>query len=161
LLAAQQGGAPEQVTIDQAIREAVGRNLHLLAERYNVSIAEARTITARLRPNPVLTLDGDYLDILGTGFDRDNAAGPSEVAGRVDFIFERGGKRDRRIEVAERSVSVAQLMLLNSTRVLLLDVQSAFVDVLLAKESLALARSNLKSFESIVDINAVRVRAGD
>src|SRR5262249_30677114 len=47
------------------------------------------------------------------------------------------------------------------TRTLLLDVESAFVDVLLAKESLALARENLKAFESIVEINSSRVRTGD
>ena len=162
LLAAQQGASPpERVTLDQAVKEAVEKNLGLLAERYNVSIAEARIITARLRPNPVLTVDGDYLDVLGTGFNLQNAAGPGEISGRVDFVIERGGKRARRIEVAENARSVAQLQLLNSTRTLLLDVQSAFVDVLLAKESLALAQENLNAFESIVSINSDRVRTGD
>src|SRR5499426_3617128 len=44
------------VTIGQAVQEAVERNLSLLAERYNLNIADARMITARLRPNPVLSL---------------------------------------------------------------------------------------------------------
>ena len=158
-LAAQ--APPDRVTIDQAVKEAVEKNLGLLAERYNVSIAEARIITARLRPNPVLTVDADYLDVLGTGFTSGANEGPGEFAVRTDFIFERGGKRERRVEVAENARSVAQLQLLNSTRTLLLDVQSAFVDVLLAKESLALARENLKAFESIVEINSSRVRTGD
>jgi len=161
LIAAQTGTPPDQVTIDQAVKEAVDKNLGLLAERYNVSIAEARIITARLRPNPVLTADFDYLDILGTGFSKENAAGPSEGSVRTDFILERGGKRERRIEVAENGRLVAQLQLLNSTRTLLLDVQSAFVDVLLAKESLALARENLTAFDSIVTVNTERVRTGD
>ncbi len=152
---------PDRVTIDQAVKEAVENNLGLLAERYNVSIAEARIITARLRPNPVLTVDGDYLDVLGTGFDKENQAGPSEFSMRTDFILERGGKRERRIEVAENARAVAQLQLLNTTRTLLMDVQSAFIDVLLAKESLTLARENLKAFESIVEVNSSRVRSGD
>src|SRR5262249_34854627 len=54
------------LTIDQAVAEAVEKNLGLLAERYNLSIAEARLITAHLRPNPVLTLDADHQDLLGT-----------------------------------------------------------------------------------------------
>ena len=56
---------------------------------------------------------------------------------------------------------MAQLQLLNTTRTLVLDVQSAFVEVLAAKENLALARENLKSFNSIVEVNTNRVRAGD
>ncbi len=161
MLAAQDTpSAGVQVTLAQAVREAIDKNLGLLAERYNVSIAEARMITARLRPNPVLTVDSDYIDFLGK-FTRDNQAGPTELSARTDFILERGGKRERRMEVAENSRAVAQLQLLNTTRTLILDVQSAFVEVLSAKENLALARENLKSFNSIVEVNTNRVRAGD
>ncbi len=157
----QQAALPEQVSLDQAIREALDHNLGLLAERYNVSIAEARLVTARLRPNPVLSLGLDYQDALGTGFNLVNAAGPGEFNVRTDFIVERGAKRQRRIEVADGARSVAQLNLLNSMRTLVLDVQSAFVDVLLAKENLALAQDNLKAFNGIVEINATRVKSGD
>src|SRR5689334_14003432 len=122
-LAAQ--APPDRVTIDEAAKEALDKNLGLLAEKYNISIAEARIVTARLRPNPVLSLGADYLDVLGTGFDSVNQAGPSEVNARTDFVLERGGKRERRVEVAENARSVAQLQLLNTTRTLLLDVQSA------------------------------------
>ena len=54
----------------------ISRNLGLLAERFNISISEARIIQARLRPNPVLSLGGNYLDILGSGFNPSSAAGP-------------------------------------------------------------------------------------
>jgi cobalt-zinc-cadmium efflux system outer membrane protein len=62
-LAAQPAAAPpDQVTIEQAVQEAVGHNLNLLAERYNLSIADARIITAKLRPNPVFSAGVDYVD---------------------------------------------------------------------------------------------------
>jgi|SRR5213593_3968894 len=51
----EQGVLPDQLTIDRAVAEAVENNIGLLAERYNVTIAQARLITARLRPNPVLS----------------------------------------------------------------------------------------------------------
>jgi cobalt-zinc-cadmium efflux system outer membrane protein len=149
------------VTLDQAVREAVEKNFGLLAERYNVNIAEARILQARLRPNPVMTVGLDYQDALGTGFNLINAAGPPEFTARTDFPLERGGKRSRRIEVAEGARGVAQLNLLNATRTLILDVESAFVDVQAARDNLELARSNLKSFQGIVEINEARVRAGD
>lgn len=150
-----------QVTIQQAVREAVDKNLNLLAERYNVSIAEARVLTARLRPNPVVSLGSDYMDVLGTGFNDVNGGGPSDLAGRVDYVIERGGKRERRVEAAQAARDVAQYQFLNATRNVVLDVQSAFVDVLLARENLALARENLKAFQGIVDVNTARVKAGD
>jgi cobalt-zinc-cadmium efflux system outer membrane protein len=149
------------ITIDQAIREAVDHNLGLVAERLNVPLAQARLISARLRPNPVLTIGGDYLDILGTGFNRLNNAGPSEASIRTDFVLERGKKRESRTDVAELSKSVAELGVLNALRGVILDVQNAFVDVLLAKESLALAQDNLKALNAIVEVNTNRVRAGD
>ena len=151
----------DKLTIDQAVTEAVEKNLSLLAERYNVSIAKAHLITARLRPNPVLTLEGDHLDLLGTHYDKENGAGPQEFSARTDFVLERGGKRGARMEVAQNTASVAELQLLNSIRSLVLDVQSAFIDVQLASDNLALARENLQVFNNIVEVNNTRVRAGD
>ena len=160
-LAAQQAGPPpDQVTIEQAVQEAVEHNLNLLAEKYNLSLADARIITAKLRPNPVVSAGLDYVDFL-RAFSRDNQGGPTEYNLRTDFTLERGGKRDRRIEVARSSREVAQLQLLNTTRTLVLDVQNAFVDVQQAKDNLALARENLQAFQSIVEVNTARVRAGD
>ena len=156
-----QNTPPDRVTIDQAVHEAVEKNLGLLAERYNLTIAEARIVTARLRPNPVLSVEGDHLDLLGTGYNKINNAGPSEYSIRTDFLWERGGKRRSRVEVAEQARAVAQLQLLNATRTLVLDVQNAFVEVLLAKAILALAQENQAAFKRTVQVNTERVRAGD
>jgi cobalt-zinc-cadmium efflux system outer membrane protein len=153
----QQSGA---VTVSQAVQEAVEKNLNLLAERYNVSIAEAKIVTARIRPNPVLTLYGDLLP-LGRGSTDQNPTGPPEYGIRTEWTIERGGKRNRRIDVAENARRVTQWRLLNATRTLALDVRNAFVDTLLAKENLALAQENLKSFNQIMEVNKVRVTAGD
>ncbi len=158
---AQTPATPAPITIDQAIREAINNNLGLVAEKLNIPLAEARLITARLRPNPVLTVDGDYLDILGHRFLPETNGGPNEVAVRADFVLERGKKRESRIAVAELGKSVAELGFLNSLRGVILDVENAFIDVLLAKETLALAQENLKALNAIVEVNTNRVRAGD
>jgi cobalt-zinc-cadmium efflux system outer membrane protein len=151
---------PDRITIEQALQEATDRNLSLLAERYNLSVAEARVITARLRPNPVFTAGTDYIDFLGT-FTPEQNVGPTEYNARVDYVWERGAKRERRIEVAQDAKEVASLQLANTLRSLRLDVENAFIDVLQAKDNLELARSNLTAFQGIVDINTTRVRSGD
>lgn len=151
---------PDRATLSQAIQEAVEHNLNLLAERYNLSVADARILTARLRPNPVVTAGVDYIDFLNQ-FTPDQNVGPTEWNLRTDFLLERGGKRARRIEVATDAREVAKLQLLNTTRLLVLDIQNAFVDVLQAKDNLLLARENLTAFQGIVAVNTDRVRAGD
>jgi outer membrane protein, heavy metal efflux system len=160
LLGAQAPPAPpaEPMTLDQAIQEALANNANLLAERFNVPLATARLVTARLRPNPVLSLAADYLDIAGTGFSPENNAGPAEGSARVDFVLEGPGKRSTRVAVAELSRSVAELSLLNTIRGVILDVQNAFVDVLLAKEALALAEENQKTLDRVVEANRQRAR---
>jgi outer membrane protein, heavy metal efflux system len=151
----------DALTIDQAVTEAIEHNLALLAERYNLTVADAHLVTARLRPNPVLSVEGDHLDWLGTGYDRINNAGPQEYSVRTDFVLERGQKRTHRVDVAEQAQTVARLQLQNSIRQLTLDVENACTDVRLAGESLTLARDSLAALNSVVQLNERRVRDGD
>jgi cobalt-zinc-cadmium efflux system outer membrane protein len=152
---------PEPITLEQTIQEALANNATLLAERLNVPLATARMVTARLRPNPVLSLDADYLDIVGTGFSSANNAGPAEAAARVDFVLEGPGKRSGRIAVAELQRSVAELNLQDAMRTVILNVQNAFVDVLLAKEAVSLTEENQRTFDRVVEINRQRAKPGE
>src|SRR5262245_53324332 len=88
---------PAVLTPEQAVEEAIANNLGLLAERVNLTLAEAAVITARLRPNPIVSASADHLDLLGTGFSSLNNGGPPELAWRVDVPFERGHKRELRV----------------------------------------------------------------
>jgi len=151
----------QPLTIQQAVSEAVEKNLNVLAEKYSVPIAEARIITAKLRPNPVLTIEGDHLNLLPPKYNTENMAGPPEYSIRTDFVLERGAKRQRRIDVAEATVSTAELQFLNTVRSVVLDVQSAFVELLQAKADLALAQETLEAFRQTVQVNTSRVRSGD
>jgi len=153
--------SPKTITSDEAVQEALSRNLDLAVQRYDISVAEARQIQAALRPNPVLTVSGDHLDLLGTHYDAINNGGPNEYSVRTDFVLERASKREKRIAVGSVERSIAELGVRDAMRKLIFEVQSAFVDVLLAKEHLALARDNLKSLNGIVQVNTTRVRTGD
>lgn len=152
--------APSTLTIEQAIDEAIRNNLGLLAERMNLTIAEAALITARLRPNPVFSFSSDHLDLLATGFTKENSGGPPEISWRIDVPFERGHKRQLRMETANYAKEIAEARLLDAVRRLKLEVSQACIDVLEAKANLALALDNLRTFEELVRINNVRVNAG-
>jgi cobalt-zinc-cadmium efflux system outer membrane protein len=80
---------------------------------------------------------------------------------RTDFVLEGGKKRQRRIAVAAEDRKLAELNFRESLRNLILDVQSAYTDVLLRKETLRLAEENRQNFNSLLAINQSRVTAGD
>jgi cobalt-zinc-cadmium efflux system outer membrane protein len=145
------------ITIDQAVNEALDHNLTLLAERFNVNVADAAVLTAGLRPNPVLTASLMLPDptLVSAGI------GPHEQIVRTDYVVERGGKRQRRLDQAVLAKTVVALQLVNTSRILRLAVEHAFTDVQLAERNLSLARENLKAFDDVVRINAERVRTGD
>ena len=160
MLAAAACAAPapaQTLTVDQAVHEALDRNLNLLTERFNVRVADTAVTTAALKPNPVITFNLFRPDQALV----DAGISPNEQVVRTDYVFERGGKRERRVDQAMLSRSVAELQILNTQRGLVLEVQSACVDLQLAKLNLALAQDNLRAFNNVVQINADRVRAGD
>ena len=153
-------GAFRTLTIEDAVNEAIQKNLGLLAERASLTVAEAGLITARLRPNPVLSGGANSLDWLGTGFDELNGAGPPEYAIRVDVPFERAHKRELRSEVAESVKRIAEAQFAEAVRRLRLDVTLASIDVLEAKARLQLARDNLQTLERLVQLNERRLTSG-
>ena len=148
---------PAPLTIEQAVTEAIDHNLALAAGRYDLAVADARVLTAALRPNPVLTASVMLPD--ATIFNSN--INPREGIVRGDVLLERGGKRDRRIEVAQDARGVTELQLQDAIRTLTLNVQSAFIDVQQASANLQLARESLTAFNQIVTINTERVRSGD
>jgi cobalt-zinc-cadmium efflux system outer membrane protein len=148
---------PVAITIDQAVNEALDRNLTLLAERFNVSVADAGVVTAGLRPNPVLTASLMRPDETLV----DAGISPHEQVIRTDYLIERGDKREWRLNQAALAKSIVTLQLENTIRTLRLDVESAFIDLQLAEQNLSLAQGNLTAFNNLVQINSERVRAGD
>lgn len=161
-LSAQPSAQTTALSLDQVIDETLSRNLRLMADRYDIAVAEARILQARLRPNPILNVQTGYLDVLGAGFDYSkNPAGPPEFDMGVNFWLEQRGKRDARIKLASAVKSVTEMDFLNRTRLLILDAQGAFVELQAAKENVILLQSTTKAFETIVELNTVRVRSGD
>lgn len=152
---------PARVSLDQAITEAVNKNLNLAAERLNVSVAEARQITAGLRPNPVLTIQGQTLNVFHQNYSSSSTLGPNQVNVHTDLPIETAHKRQYRVELAKNEKTAAELGVREVMRGVISDVQSAYVDVQQAKNNLALAQENLRALEGIVSVNETRAASGD
>lgn len=159
-VASQESSGLQVFSIEEAVRAAVDHNLNLLAARANLTLAEAQMMTARLRPNPVISASADSLDWLGTRFTEANGLGPSQFEFRVDVPFERGGKRALRMQTAAFEKQIAEAEFADAVRRLRFDVMVACIDLLEAKAKLQLARDNLNTFEELVQVNQRRLTSG-
>ena len=151
-----------RITLDDALRMALQHNHALQALRSTIRQSEAEEITANLRPNPVLGVDTQYLPIFQPEkFSSDYLKNDSEFDAGIGYLFERGKKRQHRLEAARDQTTVVRSQVVDSERQLIYNVGQQFVDVLLAQSTIDLAVRDLDSFQKTVDISNERYRVGD
>jgi cobalt-zinc-cadmium efflux system outer membrane protein len=78
----------------------------------------------------------------------------------VSYLFERGQKRQRRLQAARDQTAVTRAQVTDAERALIFNVGQQFVSVLLAESTLRFADQDLKSFQQTVDISEAQFKAG-
>lgn len=147
------------LTLQQAVDRALAANPSLLSAQQHVSAVEANKITAGLRQNPTLTLYGQGLTLPETP--SVPAGNPFFYSANVSRLFERGNKRQLRLDSATATAESTQSLYHDQQRQLVLAVREAFTNMLLAKASLAVAQENLTDYRKTVDLSRSRLQAGD
>ena len=161
--AAQTPAAPAaRVSMADAVRLALEHNHQLASQRLNVDISRADEITAALKPNPVFSSVNSSFPVFSPSqLTLDNAAHNQNYVESLSYLFERGGKREKRTLVARDTTDVVAKTAVDAERQLIFQTQQAFINVLLAKSTLDLAREDLKNFSDVVELNRQRMIAGD
>lgn len=153
---------PVQLSLDDAVRLALERNQSLRAQRLNIEQARANEITAALKPNPVFTnVNEDFPIFSPSNLTLENIRTNQEFSNSITYTIERGGKRMKRVKVAEDTTDVTEKTVVDAERQLRFQVAQAFIGVLLAKSNLQFAKDDLANFSKVVDINKSRLTAGD
>jgi len=155
--------ALSRIAMVDAVRLALERNHQLRAQRLNVDLSKADEITAALKLNPTLTSTNENFPIFSPSdlFSWDNFANNQNFVESVSYLFERGGKRAKRTQVARDTTTAASQTVTDNERQLEFQTEQAFISVLLANSTVELAREDLKNFANVVDVNRERLRAGD
>jgi cobalt-zinc-cadmium efflux system outer membrane protein len=152
---------PNRVTLDEAIKLALKHNHSLQAARTTILQNQALEITANLRPNPTLLGDAQFLPFFQpsefSGTYLDNSA---QFDVGVSYLFERGKKRQRRLQAAKDQTAVTSATVDDNARTLSFNVASQFISALLAQSELELAEKDLASFQQTVDISQASYTAG-
>jgi len=155
-----QTSAPAQrrmITIKDAVSIFMQQNLQLVAARYDIDTADAEKLTARLRPNPQLTLGLSGLPL--------NLSGPfiseQTYSYGISQTIELGGKRSKRIASADANSEVARGQFQMVVWQLTNDLKRKFYTVVLDQSLLDLAKQNQTTFAEIVKHTTELLNAGE
>ncbi len=156
-----EGQSTTLITLDQAIDLALQHNHSLKATRTLILQNQAQEITANLRPNPTLNFDSQFLPIFSpSDFSSDNLSEVQQFDAGIGYLFERGHKRQRRLQAAVDQTAVTRAQVSDAERTLRFDVGQAFIAVLLAESTLQFAQLDLKSFVETVNIAEAQYKSG-
>lgn len=142
------------LTLDAAIRLAVGNNPDISVLSADIASARGEVTTAKTRQNPEIFVSPGVKTI------RD----PSDTLFHGDFgleqTFEWPGKRALRRAVAEKNVAVRQLALDGFRSQLAIQVRRAYFTVLATREVVELRAQKLMVTKSFVDAAKKKVEGG-
>jgi len=149
------------ISLDQAIELALAQNHSLKATRTLILQNQAQEITANLRPNPTLGADSQFVPFFSPqDFSGDNLNNVQQFDIGIGYLFERGHKRQRRLQAARDQTAVTRAQVTDAERTLAFNVGQQFVSVLLAESTLRFALQDLQSFQQTVDISEAQLKAG-
>jgi len=150
------------ITLDQALEMALTNSPAIKAARTQIQQSQAQEITANLRPNPTLNWDSQFIPVFNPGdFSTDTLNNLQQFDVGVGYLFERGHKRQNRLQAARDQTAVTVAQVADTERTLSFNVAQQFINALLANSTLQFALEALNSFQATVKISEQRYTAGD
>jgi len=152
---------PVKITLDDAIQLALKHNHNLLAAQTTIQQDEALETQANLRPNPVIFGDWEYLPLFTpSSWSGSYLENQTEADLGLSYLFERGKKRQHRLQAARDVTAQARSLVADNERTLTFNVASQFFNVQLAESTLELATKDVESFRKTVDISEFQWKSG-
>ena len=149
------------ISLDQAIDLALAHNHSIKATRTLILQNQAQEITANLRPNPTLGADSQFVPFFSPqDFSGENLNETQQFDIGIGYLFERGHKRQRRLQAARDQTAVTRAQVTDAERTLAFNVGQQFISVLLAESTLQFALQDLNGFQQTVDIGEAQLKAG-
>jgi len=144
------------ITLRQALSLALQRNPQLRSFAWDIRAKEALALQAGLLPNPEISVGVENFE--GTG--RLHGFGGVESTLSLSQLIELGGKRMKRVKVAELDRNLAAWDYEAARIDTLTEVTKSFIDVLRAQEQLSLAKELVDLAERALVTASERVLAG-
>jgi outer membrane protein, heavy metal efflux system len=137
-----------RITLPGAEKQFLQNNLSLLAGKYNIDMAKAQVIQARLYNNPTLTLNGNlYNPQLNKVLDVSNKTGQYDIG--VQQLIRLAGKRNKEIKLAETAVALNENQFFDLVRTLRYSLRSEFYNSVYLQRSINAYQAQIASLEKM------------
>ena len=144
----------QTLTVQQLIEAALEKNRDFLAAKQRLTEAQGLLRQAGIRPAPTVEIEGSTGRPIGT-------VGEEEFGVGYFKPIETAGKRDKRIQVAQHSVDLAQTEIADRARQLAFEVKTRYVDAAAEQQKLRLLNRTLETNQEYFRLTKARVDRGD
>jgi cobalt-zinc-cadmium efflux system outer membrane protein len=145
-----------KLTLKQTEDQFLKNNLQLIAQRYNIDIASAGVITAKLFPNPDFSFTNSIADYGNTSH------GPfSEQAAGISQLFTTAGKRNKNIQLAKIAVDQAKFQFFDFLRTLKYTLHSDFYTVYYQEQSAKVYTEEINSLSKTLSVYKEQYQKGN
>lgn len=137
-----------RVTIQQAEKIFVGKNLQLLAEKYNIDMARAAVLQARLYNNPSVSVSAAlYNQEQKKWLDVSNSTGQYGISAQQLIIL--AGKRNKQIKLAEINTRQAENSFYDLLRTLRFTLRGDFYNIYFLQNSIKAYTTQVNTLEKL------------
>ena len=146
LLHAQE--SPLQLSLKDAEKMFLERNLSLIAERYNIDKTQAQVTQARLFDNPVISLEQNvYNRLNGKYFD---VGKEGEATAEIEQVINLAGQRNKRVRLEKVNKEIAEHQFEEILRTLRSELNKTFVEICFSTRSIGIYDKEIESLSLLM-----------
>ena len=136
------------LTLKEAEQRFLERNLSLIAERYNIDMAQAQVLQAKLFENPVISLEQNvYNRLNGQYFDFGKEG---EAVVEIEQVIHLAGQRNKQVRLEKINKEIAEYQFEEVMRTLRQELNEKFVEVYFLSKSIAIYEKEVNSLQVLL-----------
>lgn len=147
------------LTLKEAEQRFLERNLSLIAERYNIDMAQAQVLQAKLFENPVISLEQNvYNRLNGKYFDFGKEG---EAVVEIEQVIHLAGQRNKQVRLEKINKEIAEYQFEEVMRTLRQELNEKFVEVYFLYKSIAIYEKEVNSLQVLLDGMKIQQEKGN
>ena len=136
------------LTLKEAEQRFLERNLSLIAERYNIDVAQAQVLQAKLFENPVISLEQNvYNRLNGKYFDFGKEG---EAVVEIEQVIHLAGQRNKQVKLEKINKEIAEYQFEEVMRTLRQELNEKFVQVYFLSKSISIYEKEVNSLQELL-----------
>nr|WP_199001463.1 TolC family protein [Flavobacterium sp. ASV13] len=147
-----------KLDIKETEKRFINNNLQLIAERYNIDVAGAEVVTAKLFPNPDFNYSNGFAGKTDPGSSLNASA---ERTFGISQLIQTAGKRNKNIKLANLGVEQSKHQFFDLLRTLKFNLRSNFYNLYYQQQSARVYNKEISSLARLLDTFRVQFKKGN